>query len=375
MADQRHVFSNKELEVYFDRICLPEHKRIYDVTGLSNDDKLEFLHLLQKHQLVKIPWENLTQHYSWHKVVNCKPQHLFRKIVRQPGRGGYCMEVNLFFHHILLSLKFDVYMCGSRVFKPQTQTYTGFTHVVNIVTIAGTKYLLDGGFGAQGPSRPMPLHHREVLTQIFPAQMRLIFGTIPQNLNTSHKIWQYQFRYSSTSSSSPNSSLSRHAPQHQQQEEEEEEEAKEEKEEEEAEEAEAEDPCWQTMYCFPDLEFLPSDIEAMNLEPLLSRHTFFTHKVVAARFTTALERNGTKGPTSPYENELEAEMDGAIVLNHDVLKWRRRGQKVAEIRFRCEADRVEALGMYFGIGVGEEDVEGIRGTAAEMGAKGLLHDG
>ncbi|CAK1365155.1 unnamed protein product [Cercospora beticola] len=344
MADQRYIFSNKELEVYFDRICLPEHKRVYDVTGLSNDDQLEFLHLLQKHQLVKVPWENLTQHYSWHKVINCKPKHLFRKIVRQPGRGGYCMEANLFFHHILLSLKFDVYMCGSRIFHAKPQTYGGFTHVVNLVTIAGTKYLLDGGFGAQGPSRPMPLHHREVLTQIYPAQMRLIFDTIPQNLNSSHKVWQYQFRYSSPSPrSSPATSPDRR-----------------------------QEP-WQTMYCFPDIEFLPADIEAMNLEPWLSPHTFLTHKVVAVRFTTALERNGTKGPASPYETELEGEIDGAIVLNHDVLKWRRRGQKVAEIPFRCEADRVEALGMYFGITLSEEDLEGIKGTAAEIGAGALTH--
>ena len=146
---ERHTFNNKELEVYFDRICMPEHKRIYDIQGLSNDDKLNFLELLQKHQLCKVPWENLTQHYSWHKVINVKPKHLFRKIVRQPGRGGYCMEANFFFHTVLLSLGFDVYMCGSRIYKPAKKGYGGWTHVVNLVTIAGIKYLLDGGFGGK----------------------------------------------------------------------------------------------------------------------------------------------------------------------------------------------------------------------------------
>ena len=128
---------------------MPEHKRIYDIQGLSNDDKLNFLELLQKHQLCKVPWENLTQHYSWHKVINVKPKHLFRKIVRQPGRGGYCMEANFFFHTVLLSLGFDVYMCGSRIYKPAKKGYGGWTHVVNLVTIAGVKYLLDGGFGGK----------------------------------------------------------------------------------------------------------------------------------------------------------------------------------------------------------------------------------
>ena len=84
----RHTYSKKELQVYFDRICLPDEERIYDVAGMSNDDKTDFLHLLTKHQLVKVPWENLVQHYSWHKVVNVKPRHLFKKIVRSPGRGG-----------------------------------------------------------------------------------------------------------------------------------------------------------------------------------------------------------------------------------------------------------------------------------------------
>lgn len=87
MAD-RHTYSKKELAVYFDRVQLPDSQRIYDVAGISNEDKVEFLHLLQKHHIVKVPWENLVQHYSWHKVVNVKPRHLFKKIVRQPGRGG-----------------------------------------------------------------------------------------------------------------------------------------------------------------------------------------------------------------------------------------------------------------------------------------------
>lgn len=237
----RYTYSKKELEVYFDRICLPDSRRIYSVEGLSDEDKLRFLQLLQKHQLVKVkrhdlhgssniinkfifffqvPWENLTLHYSWHRVVKVKPKHLFKKIARSQGRGGYCFEANSFFFTILLSLGFDVYMCGSRIYKAETQTYGGWTHVVNIVTIAGTKFLCDGGFGGSGPSCPIPLHHGQVQTQIAPAEMRLVFAPIRQNL-TDHKVWIFQHRFD-------------------------------------------QDSDWSTCYCFPDFEFTPEDIEGNN---------------------------------------------------------------------------------------------------------------
>lgn len=108
--------------------------------------------------------------------------------------------------------------------------------------------------------------------------------------------------------------------------------------------------------------------------PSQSPSSFFTHKVVAVRFTTSHERNGTKGPGSPYEREMDGELDGAITLNHDVLKWRRRGKKVIEWRLNTEADRLEALGMYFGISLSDEDVEGIKGTAAAIGATAMEHE-
>jgi arylamine N-acetyltransferase len=84
----RTKYTQEQLEKYFDRVCVPKSKRVYDVQSLSDEEKFKYLHLLQKHQLVKVPWENLVQHYSWHRVVNVKPQHLFNKIVNGPGRGG-----------------------------------------------------------------------------------------------------------------------------------------------------------------------------------------------------------------------------------------------------------------------------------------------
>ena len=149
---KRHLFTQSELESYFNRISFPKDSRIYNVSHLSEAEKLTFLNLLQSYQLVAVPWENVTQHYSWHRVVHISPRHLFRKIVDNPGRGGYCMEVNYFFHHILYSLGFDTYMCGSRIFNTGSGKFGGWTHVVNLVRIGGKKYLCDGGYGAPGES-------------------------------------------------------------------------------------------------------------------------------------------------------------------------------------------------------------------------------
>ncbi|KAK0277916.1 hypothetical protein LTR35_009753 [Friedmanniomyces endolithicus] len=324
----RHRYTSDQLNQYFDRISLPTRHRTLNISNLSSPDKLTYLNLLQKHQLAKVPWVNLTQHYSWHRTINVHPAHLFTKIVLFPGRGGYCMEANHFFHTVLLSLGFDVYMAGARIHRGEGM-YGGWTHVVNLVTIDGTKYLLDGGFGPQGPSRPLAVREGEVGIQVAPAEMRVVSEAIPQMLDRTQRVWVYQHRY---------------------------EEGKE----------------WVPMYCFTELEFIETDIVAMNFAPWLNPQTFFTHKVVAVRFTT--DREPDECPGSPGEEALEGEIDGSLTLNQSVLKWRRRGRKVVEVQFLNDEERQNALEQYFGIVLAEEDRQAIKGTAAEVGGKGMGND-
>lgn len=328
MSASRHTYVQAQVEAYFDRIALPSSERIHDVSSLSDQSKYDFLDLLQKHELVKVPWENLTQHYSWHRVVNVKPPHLFSKIVKNEGRGGYCMEANHFFHTILLSLGFDAYMAGARIHSPATGSYGGWTHVVNIVTVGEQRYLLDGGFGANGPSKPLLLKHDQPEVQVNPADMRVVYEALPQHRDRSQRVWIYQHRINKESD-------------------------------------------WVTQYCFTDTEFLPADIENMNFSPWLNPQSFFTHKVVATRFTTSLETDSEEGePRSPNEAELKGEIDGAIIINHSYLKWRRHGTTVRYIEFQNEEDRVQALERYFGIVIAQQDREAIMGTAAQIGAAG-----
>ncbi|KAK5109129.1 hypothetical protein LTR62_007491 [Meristemomyces frigidus] len=327
MAD-RARYDRTQLEKCFDRICLPKTKRMYDVSVLSDDEKLAYLSLLHKHELVKIPWENLTQHYSWHRVVNVEPQHLFNKIISNPGRGGYCMEANSFFGTVLLSLGFHTYMAGARICKSKG-VFGGWTHVVNLVKIGGTKYVLDGGFGPQESPKPLALQAGVVETHIAPSQMRVVYQPIPQFVDQSQRIWIYQHRRNETAE-------------------------------------------WADMYCFTDMEFTTNDITSMNFSPWINPQSFFTHKVVAVRFTT--DRSSADEPGADGEAELEGEVDGSLVLNQDVLKWRRKGEKVLEWTFKDDGERVEALRKYFGIVLVREDLDAIKGTAAEVAAKGMDHD-
>lgn len=193
----RPRYTPAELERYFERICLPTSKRIADVSSLASPAaQLAFLTLLCRHQACKVPWENLTQHYSWHRIVDTRPAPLFRKIVPHAGRGGYCMEANSFFHTVLLSLGYRVYLAGSRIYRPATETYGGLTHCVNIVVLDdGIKYMVDFGFGSQGPTQPIPLVHDAPMEQVAPAEMRLLHQAISQNVDQTQKVWIYQQRY------------------------------------------------------------------------------------------------------------------------------------------------------------------------------------
>jgi len=74
-----------------------------------------YLTSLHVHQLAAIPYENLILHYSTH-AVSLDPQVLFKKMITDArGRGGYCMENSILFHHILKGLGFKVYMAGVRI--------------------------------------------------------------------------------------------------------------------------------------------------------------------------------------------------------------------------------------------------------------------
>lgn len=94
--------------------------------------------------------------------------------------------------------------------------------MLNIITIDGTKYIVDVGFGSSGPTRPLPpLLPNAITLNVGEQEMRLVHDTIPDFISSSQKLWIYHHR---------------NAP----------------------------SEAWLPTYAFSDLEFMPSDFEVMN---------------------------------------------------------------------------------------------------------------
>ncbi|KAF1944801.1 arylamine N-acetyltransferase 1 [Clathrospora elynae] len=307
MSTERSTYSKDQITQYFERLKLPTEQRRCDVAGLIPEDAHAYLRLLQKHQLAEIPFENLSLHYSAHRSVSVHPQELFRKIIEDDnGRGGYCMENNLLFGTLLLSLGFTLYSGGARVFDGGS--WTGWSHMVNMVTIGDTKYHVDVGFGADGPVVPMPLERSGTVQQhIAPGSARLQWRNILGNRDPNQRLWVYEHRRSNESD-------------------------------------------WEIKYSYTELEFQPQDYNIMNYFMSTSQRTFFTRVVVAEKKIL-----GDDG-----------ELAGKVTVTGTSMKWNIHGEKKKEIEFKTETERLEALETYFGMKFGEVEREGIRGLPSEI---------
>jgi len=222
------------------------------------------------------------------------------------------MENNCFFGTILRSLGFTVHSAGARVSNAADgmsgEDYHGWSHMVNIVTLTdGKKYMLDVGFGGNGPIRPLLLDaENSQAPAIYPAGARLIYQNIPENSDPNQKLWIYQHRKDPQSN-------------------------------------------WVPMYSFTELEFLPQDYEIMNFWTSQSRKSWFTQKLVAVKMI------------------IEAgEVVGEIILMGAELKSKVRGVTKYLATLETEEERVDALETWFLIELREEEKAGIRGMVTEL---------
>lgn len=218
------------------------------------------------------------------------------------------MEANALFGTFLLSLGFNLHSGGARVHTP-TGEWTGWSHMVNLVTIGSTKYHVDVAFGAEGPVIPMPLvKDGTVQSHISPAKARLSWRNVPGNFDPEQRLWVYEHRRN-------------------------------------------EGTDWEIKYCYTELEFQACDYNIMNYYTSTSHKTFFTRNVVVDR--KILDEEG-----EDYE--------GSLILFDNVLKWRIHGEKVKEITFETEEERLEALEKYFGMRFREAEREGIKGLQSQL---------
>jgi arylamine N-acetyltransferase len=184
--------------------------------------------------------------------------------------------------------------------------------MVNIVTINGQRYLVDVGFGSNGPPLPVPLQHGHEFVGIAPMRGRLEYRSLEEHTDPSQRVWVYSVQ-------------------------------------------ENEDAPWKDMYHFLETEFLACDYEVMNLMTMTSPQSFFVQSVMCMR--TVLD-------------EQKEEPVGVLILHRDYVK--RRMGPMSEIieQLETEEQRVKTLEKYFGIVLSPAEQRGIQGLASELRPKG-----
>jgi arylamine N-acetyltransferase len=335
------AYSPAQVAEYLEYIGLPRtfHPSSSSQPNLKLD--LDYLTTLFTHQITAIPYENLAIHYSPKHAVDLDPQAIFAKIVAaRRGRGGYCMENSILFHHMLRALGFaDVYLTGVRIRPrgvdgvPRGESYTGWVHLVNIVSlpipgekdIVKQKYAVDVGFGGDAMTLPMPLveglvHHNSIGTQ----QIRLVRDFIPNQRfrdesSGAHKMWLYQVRNS-------------------------------------------EEREWVSFFAFHDeFEFTEPDFGVVNWYTSQSPESFQTFTPLAIRFVRGRWVDGEE-----EDEDGRPRVVGKVMLVKGVVKRNFTGKTEVVKLCVTERERVEALRDHFGIHLTEEEAESIRGRPVEL---------
>lgn len=114
----------------------------------------EVLANLQRAHLARIPFENVDVLLG--RRVRLDLESLQGKLVRA-GRGGYCFEQNTLFAAMLQAVGFDVTELAARVRPPGATEVLPRTHMTLRIDVADRPWVVDVGFGGNGPQGPVPL--------------------------------------------------------------------------------------------------------------------------------------------------------------------------------------------------------------------------
>jgi arylamine N-acetyltransferase len=111
-------YTSTQVDQYLARIGFPIDKwPKVTLANASTEAGLTYLTKLQKYQISKVPFENLSLHYSKFPGLSLDKEDIFEKIVAK-RKGGYCMELNYLFATILKTLGYEVIQTGARVYNP-----------------------------------------------------------------------------------------------------------------------------------------------------------------------------------------------------------------------------------------------------------------
>ncbi|KAF2213900.1 hypothetical protein CERZMDRAFT_38024 [Cercospora zeae-maydis SCOH1-5] len=321
---ERPRYSKEQLAAYFQRIKLPENHLSSPVLtdpslATTKEHGLPLLKALQLYHVSNIPFDNLELHYSAKKHVSLHMDVLFDKFVvrgQTHGRGGRCMENNGFFGTVLRSLGYDVRNCAGRVsrsYSPnaetreqQGDTYDPWNHMLNLVRLEDTWYVVDAGTPPMGPNIVYPLQDGFEAVAIPPRKIRLQKRSIPEHYASreqdAQKLWCYDL------------CLRPDQP--------------------------GREDVWMPVYCFTETEFLPQDYEMMSFFTSHNPCSFFTYSVLCAKMLL---------------DESSQTVIGDITLFNDSVRKTVGGKREILAELKTEEERVTALSDLLGVELTEEE--------------------
>jgi N-hydroxyarylamine O-acetyltransferase len=146
-GERRIVPTSIDIDAYFERILWRGELR-HDLATLAG--------LLDAH-MSRIPFENLDVLLG--REISLELGHLERKLVRA-RRGGYCFEHVTFFAGVLRQLGFSPVLHSARVTLFNPRSVAARTHGFLTVSLEGSSFVVDPGFGLLAPRAPVPLVER-----------------------------------------------------------------------------------------------------------------------------------------------------------------------------------------------------------------------
>lgn len=115
------------------------------------------LHQLQFAQICAIPFENVYPFLG--RVPFLDEDRIWQKLVVDRC-GGYCFELNALLGLALQALGYSSQQVLARVRMGEPEGGAK-THLAHVVTLEGTEWLVDAGFGGQAPAEPVNMSTKE----------------------------------------------------------------------------------------------------------------------------------------------------------------------------------------------------------------------
>lgn len=155
------------LEQYLEHVKVPR----------PTDNSVESLNALIFAHLQTFPFDTFSAYTG--EMVKIGVDDIWDKFYRR-SRGGYCFEHNTLFNRVLRELGWDATTYCGRVYWTMESSEISappvITHLLNVVTIDGVRYLVDVGYGNMAPSTalllddPSPQASRADKYRLQPAQ-------------------------------------------------------------------------------------------------------------------------------------------------------------------------------------------------------------